>query len=70
MKTVIDTKREWWPEIDQTISCICGAEFRGRHKLASDGDILKGIIDRPCPQCGDKCQVRGTSSDPEIWTLS
>ena len=69
MRTVIDTSREWWPEVDQTIRCVCGAEFRGRHKFERDGDTLKGVIDRECPSCGDACQVRGASSDPEIWTV-
>ncbi len=38
--------------------------------MVKDGDTLAGVIDRPCPSCGDKVDVKGTSSDPETWTVS
>ncbi len=70
MRTVIDTERKWWSEIGQTIQCGCGTEFRGRSKLEKDGDTLKHVLDRGCPSCGDACDIRGVSSDPEIWGIS
>jgi hypothetical protein len=70
VKTIIKPDNDWWGEIDQTIRCQCGAEFRGRAQIKNmGGGNLVEVVDRECPGCGPEIQITRVSSDPEIWTI-
>lgn len=69
VKTRINKEFNHWPGTHQTLTCKCGAVFRGREKLRYRERTLYREIDRPCPECGDQVEIVRSASDPELYTL-
>lgn len=57
-----------WAELEEcTVYCRCDAVFRARHRL----NYIRGVgeIDRDCPGCGRRDNIRRASYDPEHMTI-
>jgi hypothetical protein len=65
----VDVEIDWEKVALATLSCRCGAEFRGQAKPVYGGPS-RGIVSRdPCPECGQTNGVVGVRGDPETMTL-
>lgn len=52
-----------------TLTCKCGARFRGHAKVVKVGEHHQLYSRDPCPGCGENDQIRGIRTDPEPMSI-
>lgn len=62
-----------WSKFDDcpesTCECLCGSTFRS-HAKYHYAEAGAGLVARkPCPSCGEICNLRTVRSDPETFTI-
>ena len=51
-----------WGDVHQTVSCLCGADYRSHAKVTEGGHL---VAQQACPGCGKHDDLWRARADPE-----